>query len=305
MPTVRVNGIDMWYERSGGAGPLLVLTHGFAGPGWPPIIDGFRAHFDLLVYDVRAHGKTTGSDDPAAVTMPQFAADLAALLDALGIERGHIGGVSMGGMVSAQFACDYPERLRSLVLCDTLAGNAPLRPPSAPTASAVADDVERQVAEVFERLPRIVEKYGLEGLVERENRYRRDGSDPYAHLSAMTLDEQDTKNASQKVEQMTVAGYVAAARAVRERPDLTARTPKITAPTLVSCGEWDLFYPCALRDHALIPSSRLVTIRGAAHSTPDYQPQLWKRAVFDFIADVEAGRDVAGEFELTSDGAAR
>ena len=90
MPTARVNGIDIWYERSGGPGPLVVLTHGFAGPtaGWPPIIDEFRARFDLLLYDVRAHGRTTVPDDPSTVTVPQFAADLAGLLDALGIERG-------------------------------------------------------------------------------------------------------------------------------------------------------------------------------------------------------------------------
>ena len=59
-----------------------------------------------------------------------------------------------------------------------------------------------------------------------------------------------------------------------------------------------MFHPCAVRDHALIPNSRLVTIRGAAHATPDYQPELWKQAVFDFVADVEAGRDVRGEFTL-------
>jgi 3-oxoadipate enol-lactonase len=293
---VRVHGIDMWYERSGGDGPLLALTHGFAGPsraGWPPVIDEFRAHFDLLLYDVRAHGDTTVPDDPATVTMPQFAADLAGLLDALDIERAHVGGVSMGGMVSAQFACDYPERLRSLLLCDTLAGNITQRPGCVAGASAAADDVERQVVSVFERLAHIVEKYGLVELAERENRYRHD------LLSAMTLEEQDAKNQRQKVEHMTVAGFLAAARAVRERPDLSSRTPHITVPTLVSCGEWDLFYPCARRDHALIKNSRFVTIRGAAHSTPDYRPQLWKRAVFDFIADVEAGRDVRGEFELS------
>jgi pimeloyl-ACP methyl ester carboxylesterase len=96
---------------------------------------------------------------------------------------------------------------------------------------------------------------------------------------------------------MTDDGYVAAAIALRDRPDLTTRTPLITAPTLVSCGEWDDFYPCAVRDHRLILNSRLATIRRAAHSTPDYRPQLWKQAVFDFIDDVEAGRDVRGERE--------
>jgi pimeloyl-ACP methyl ester carboxylesterase len=292
MPTVRVNGIEIWYERSGGPGPLVVLTHGFAGPtaGWPPIIDAFRNRFDLLLYDVRAHGKTTVPDDPTTVTMPQFAADLAGLMDALGIEAAHVGGVSMGGMISAQFACDYPGKLRSLMLCDTTAGNR-----QGPSAEATSAEVFLMSA--FEHMAHVTKKYGLEGLVERENAYRRDG-DTYAHLQWFTLEEQDARNTRSKVEDMTAAGYLAAANAIRERPDLTSRTPGITSPALVSCGEWDLFYPCAKRDHELMLNSRLVTIRGAAHSTPDYQPELWKQALFDFIDDVEGGRDVRGERTL-------
>ncbi|MBI5288806.1 MAG: alpha/beta hydrolase [Chloroflexi bacterium] len=292
MPTVHINGIDVWHERSGGGGPTLVLTHGFAGPssyGWPLIIEEFKRRFDLVLYDARAHGKTT-VPDPATVTVPQFAADLAALLDVLGIDRAHIGGVSMGGMISAQFACDYPERLRSLLLCDTIAGNAQGH-------DEAANAVERLVLEAFERIGELVERYGTEELVRRENRYRRE-KDPYAHLSSLSLDEQDEKNRRQKVECMTKEGFLAAARAVRERPDLTSRTPGIKAPTLVSCGEWDLFYPGALRDHRLIANSRLVTIQGAAHSTPDYTPELWLRACTDFIDDVEAGIDIRGEFIL-------
>ena len=58
-----------------------------------------------------------------------------------------------------------------------------------------------------------------------------------------------------------------------------------------------MFYPCAQRDHRLIPNSRFATVRGAAHDTTNYTPRLWKRAVLDFIADVEAGRDVRSEVE--------
>ena len=292
MPTARVNGIDIWYERSGSPGPLLVLTHGFAGPtaGWPPIIEQFKRRFDLVLYDVRAHGLTTVPDDSGTVTMPQFAADLAGLLDVLGIERAHIAGVSMGGMISAQFACDYPERVQSLLLCDTVAGN--MQGPD-----EAANEVERTVLNAFERMRDIVEKHGMAGLIERENRYRHE-SDQYAHLQTTSLDEQDEKNRCMKTEHMTAKGFLAANRAIRERSDLTSRTPKITAPTQVSCGEWDLFYPCALRDHALIPGSRLVTIRGAAHSCESFHPDRWLQACTTFIADVEAGRNVTGEFAL-------
>ena len=130
----------------------------------------------------------------------------------------------------------------------------------------------------------------------RENRWRHDG-DRYAHLSSLTLEEQDARQLRRVDELMTADGYIAAARALRDRPDLTSRTPSITVPTLVSCGEWDGFYPCALRDHGLIRNACLSTVRGAAHDTTTYRPQLWKRAVLEFLADVEAGRNVRGEVE--------
>ncbi len=228
--------------------------------------------------------------DAATVTVPRFAADIAALLDGLGIERAHIGGVSMGGMISAQFACDFPERVRSLLLCDTTAGNC--RGPD-----AEANEAEAQLVVAFERMAAIVERHGLAELVRRENSYRRE-RDPYARLAAFSLDEQDERNRRNKVEQMTAAGYLAANRALRERPDLTSRTPLLTMPALVSCGEWDMFYPCARRDARLIPNARFVTIRGAAHATPDYQPELWYQAVRDFIRAVERGEDVRGDIEL-------
>jgi pimeloyl-ACP methyl ester carboxylesterase len=293
MPKARVGDIDTWYGRSGGDGPVLILTHGFAGPtiGWEPIINEFKSHFDLVLYDVRAHGNTGMPRDPSTVTLPQFAADIAGLMDALAIPRAHIAGVSMGGMISAQFACDFPDRAISVALCDTTAGNRS-------GSDAAATGGEQFLVDALGQMLRVVEKYGLRGLVERENRYRREG-DTYAHLQALSLEQQDAKNARQKIDAMTPEGYIASARAMIERPDLTSRTPKLTMPVQVSCGEWDAFYRCALRDHALIPNSRLVTVRGAAHATPDYKPQLWKRAIFDFIADVEAGRNVAGEFELS------
>src|SRR5438552_11923096 len=102
MPFARLGEIDTWYDVSEPMqqdAPLLVLTHGFAGPHWPPIVDAFRARLRVLDYHVRGHGRTAGADDPSEQSVPQFAADLAGLLDELGIEQAHTGGGSMGGMI--------------------------------------------------------------------------------------------------------------------------------------------------------------------------------------------------------------
>jgi pimeloyl-ACP methyl ester carboxylesterase len=306
MPTAHINGIDTWYERSGtgnGSRPVVMLTHGFAGPasaGWPPIVDDFKRRYDVITYDVRAHGRTTTPADESTVTMPQFAADLDALMDHLGIEQAHIAGISMGGMISAQFACDFPHRLRSLSLIDTIAGNAAAIPGDEPSANPSADDpltVERLVANAFARIAHIAEKYGVEEVVARENKHRHE-VDQYAQYAVKSLEEADEENYDHKVRHMTPRGFIASAHALRNRPDLTSRTPQVTAPTLVSCGEWDLFYPAAVRDAALIPNRRFVTIRRAAHDTLFFQPHLWYQAMTTFLDDVEAGRDIKSDVVL-------
>ena len=293
MAIVRINGIDLWYDDDFRVPPgwqVMAYTHGFAGPtGEPPavfprLIDELAAmKIAFLQYDVRGHGNTSV---PAAETfsVPQYAADLRALLDHLGVAQAYIMGVSMGGMVSAQFACDYPEYVKALLLVDTTAGNM---------GDPATADVERTVVDAFERMEAIVRKHGVRGLVERENRYRHE-TDPHAAESLQSLEDQDAKN-WRKVVEMTDEGYLAAAAALRTRPDLTTRTPSIAAPALVSCGEWDLFYPLAQRDARLLPNRRFATVRGAAHDSVNYQPERFLASVLDFVRDVEGGRDIRGD----------
>jgi pimeloyl-ACP methyl ester carboxylesterase len=245
-------------------------------------MEELRRRLDVIIFDARAHGRTSLPADLSTVTMSQFAADEAGLMDALGIERAHIAGVSMGGMVSAQFACDFPERVLSLWLCDTTAGNRQ-------GLDEAANEAERTAFEGMSRIKHIAEKYGMEELVRRENRYRRE-QDPHAHESAQSLEQQDKENYRNKIECMTRDAYVASAGAMLAREDLTSRTPLISAPTLVSCGEWDLFYPCAVRDGGLIPGATFVTIRGAGHDTVNYTPDAWLRTGMEFYTRVGAAR---------------
>jgi pimeloyl-ACP methyl ester carboxylesterase len=92
-------------------------------------------------------------------------------------------------------------------------------------------------------------------------------------------------------------GYIGAARAIVERPDLTERVRGITAPILLMSGELDGFHPCALRDHTLIPDSRLVIRKGCAHGYK-WRPESWLAEAEAFLSDVEAGRQVAGRCEV-------
>lgn len=282
MPYADVNNIQIWYEILGAdrPGTPLVMTHGFAGPyrQWMAEIEPFAEKRPVLLYDVRGHDRSSVPADAESYSMPLFASDLAGLMRAAGIERAHVGGVSMGGMVTAQFAVDFPEMCESVILCDTTCGNC--------ESDGPAGDWERQLAKGIATLQHMVRKSGLHDTLLREWEWKREND---AHLaeSPYTLAKDE-----ERIKLMTVDGYLGAAHAIETRPDLTGRIRSITAPTLVMCGEWDDFLPCAERDHRLIEGSRFVVRERCGHGS------LWRAETFvseieAFVADVEAGKAVA------------
>ena len=120
MPKGRVNGINISYKVEG-AGEPLVLIMGFTGTrrGWIFQRPSFRKHFQLVTFDNRGVG---GSDKPSGpYTMRAMADDTIGLMDHLGVDKAHILGVSMGGMIAQEVAINHPERVRKLVLGCTFA----------------------------------------------------------------------------------------------------------------------------------------------------------------------------------------
>lgn len=283
MPHASANGIDIYYEVIGEGlpGTPLVMTHGFAGPfrQWRPEIESLGNARPLILYDVRGHDRTTVPPSAEDYSMPVFAADLAGLLRAMGVERAHVGGVSMGGMVTAQFAVDYPEMCESVLVCDSTCGNQ--------VSDGPAGGWERALHSGIGALAHMTKKYGLEATVLREEEWKK-LNDKHRDVNPYSLDDD-----LRRIKLMTVEGYVGAAHAIATRPDLTARVSSITAPTLVMIGEWDDFLPCAERDHSLIPGSRLVVRERCGHGSR-WRADTFISEVEAFLADVEAGRDVAG-----------
>jgi pimeloyl-ACP methyl ester carboxylesterase len=119
MPKVKVNDIHMYYETKGEGYPL-VMIYGFGGnmDAWDPrLVEGLSKHFKLILFDHRGAGRTDESDREYTIRL--FADDTVGLMDALGISKAHIFGVSMGGMIAQELAINYPERVSRLVLCST------------------------------------------------------------------------------------------------------------------------------------------------------------------------------------------
>lgn len=138
MPRTNANGIELYYEVHGSGAPLVLISGlGYPSWEWHKMLPYLEMRFKVITFDNRGVGQ---SEKPAGpYTASLLAADVAGLLDSLGIEQAIIMGHSMGGFVAQAFALEYPERLIKLVLCSTNFGGPQHVPISAAAMSVLSD----------------------------------------------------------------------------------------------------------------------------------------------------------------------
>ena len=124
MPTVTLpTGIDMYYETHGSGEPLVLIpSTAFGCNVWYPQVSELSKRLQLIVMDPRGIGRTTHAG--GFYTVEQFAYDIVALLDALGVESAHVLGHSMGGRIALALTLDFPGRVRSLIMAASGSGPA-------------------------------------------------------------------------------------------------------------------------------------------------------------------------------------
>ena len=112
---IEVNGVKLWHRITGEGDPVAQIHGaGFGHFNFDPATPELSKRFRIVDFDMRGYGQ---SDRPVQhYDMEVWADDLAGLLDALGIDRAHVHGTSMGGMIAIVFAGKYPERTRSVVI---------------------------------------------------------------------------------------------------------------------------------------------------------------------------------------------
>jgi pimeloyl-ACP methyl ester carboxylesterase len=112
-------GWALYYEVAGAGDEIVVLTHGLASSTatWAAQVAALAPSYRVVVWDLRAHGRSGSPDEPC--TIPALAADLAAVVGAVGGGPVHALGHSAGGVITMRFGIDYPELARSLVLVGT------------------------------------------------------------------------------------------------------------------------------------------------------------------------------------------
>ena len=141
----RVPGEVALHLEVEGAGPLVVLAHGFGGSArnWRAQLRALRDRVRVAAFDVRGHARSEAPDDPGAYAAERFAADFGRVLDHLGERSAVVGGLSMGAGIALRFALAEPERVRGLVLAAFPPGATGADGRQRGWAHAFADAIER------------------------------------------------------------------------------------------------------------------------------------------------------------------
>lgn len=254
------NGIVTQYVIEGPPGaPVVTLSHSLAASleMWEPQIAALTARYRVLRYDTRGHG---GSEvTPGPYTLDMLADDVAGLLAALGIERTHFIGLSMGGMIGQALALQRPDMLASLVLADT---SCRMPPESAPLWDARIATAEREGMVAL-----------ADGTIERWfTRPYIDGAPDVVERVRML------------VRTTAPQGFAGCSHAIRAL-DYADRLHEVRVPTLIIVGAEDQGTPVSASElmHEKIAGSTLVVLPSAAHLSNIEQAERFNHAVLDFL----------------------
>ncbi len=251
-----INGFDLWYEDSGGAGDVILFHHGYTGShdSWPPIIEQLRGEFRCVMMDGRGAGDSSHPDD--GYTIEQYAADVIALVDALGIERFTYVGHSMGGGIGMWLGLEHADRLDRLVLVTPVGSGGVAVPAGMREAAAQlwhdrnADELVRQRIAGAAR-PELVDEVQIKERVDRG-------------LS------------------VSVGHYEGSWTSMVEF-DVTDRLGELTTPTLMVVGAADGLARANLEDYLRLPNATLHVFSRVGHFVPSDVPDELADVLRDFM----------------------
>lgn len=262
------NGARLFFEDLGpreGTPVILIHGHPFNRTIWAPQTAALTtAGYRVITPDLRGYGRSPVIE--GKTPLADFADDLAALLDGLGIEQAVVGGVSMGGQIAMEMRLRHPGLVRALVLSDTSA------PPETEEGKTFRRELaERLLAEGMkpytdEVIDKMLAPYNVTGMPEAA-----------ARVTAMMY-ATDPR------------GAAAALRGRAERPDYRPVLAGLPAdvPCLIVVGRDDVYTPVAEAEslHALAAHSVLAVVERAGHLPGVEQPEAFNRALLEFLAGI-------------------
>lgn len=260
MPSLTLPGVHLWYHDTGGTGIPVVFLHAASGTSesWEYQVPVFTAAgYRCITYDRRGSGRS--QPDPAGPQPGNVSDDLYGLSAHLGITRAHLVATAAGGIGGLDYAVEYPERVRSLVVASSIGGvqdpeylelQRRIRPPE------------------IQALPVALRELGAS--------YR--GAHPEGARRWMEIAQASHLGGSERTAQPP------------RSPMTYARLATLRVPVLVLVGEADLLSPPVLMRllASHIPQCQVATVPEAGHAAFWEQPDIWNRLVLDFLAQHEA-----------------
>jgi pimeloyl-ACP methyl ester carboxylesterase len=303
MPQARANGITIEHESFGRDGdPLILMINGMAAQliFWPEsLCQGLAAKgFRIVTFDNRDIGKSThlaslGAPDAAKVlrdmasgrqpdvpyTLSDMADDAVGLMDALGVERAHIAGTSMGGMIAQLVAINHPDRTKSLISMNSTTGRRDLPPGNAEAIAVLTSPPKSSSREDLIEMSILVQRtllgpgFRASEADLRANAERRTDRAPYDAAG--------------------IARQWAAAVAAPPR-NLLLKT--VHCPALVIHGDADPLFPVAAAEDTAqsTPGAELVIVPGLGHSYPESAVPVYLKHIGDFVSKAEGRAATAG-----------
>ena len=248
MAFIERDGVRVYFEDHG-TGPGVLLSHGFSASStmWRDQVAALREQYRVMTWDMRGHGQSDYPDDPAAYSEAESVADMAAILDACGLQEAVIGGLSLGGCASLAFHLRHPERTAALMLFDTGPGFKKDAAREAWNGTAFAQ----------------AGRFEAEGLA--------------ALSGSKAVDKAGHRDAT---------GLAHAARGMLAQFDdgLIQSLPDIAVPTLVLVGSEDVkFHPATDYMAGKIPGAQKVVSDAAGHAANIDQPAAFNAAMTGFL----------------------
>lgn len=269
------DGVRLYYEETG-AGQTVIFVHEFAGDmrSWEPQLRHFGRTYRCIAYNARGYPPSDVPEQPASYSQARAADDIKAVLDAAGVDKAHIVGLSMGGFATLHFGFRHAAHARSLCVGGCGYGAEP-------------EQRQRFQAEA-NTIANFITSNGMDKFAETyaygPTRVQFENKDPrgFAEFKRMLAEHSAAGSAN------TQLGVQ------RERPslyELIDDMKKLAVPTLIITGDED--WPCLLPGVLMkqnIASSALAVMPNAGHTINIEDPDEYNRIVGNFLAHVESGR---------------
>ena len=262
---VFANGIEIGYQDRGQGEPLvLVMGLGASSLKWEPHILCYEQHFRVLAIDNRGAGQSS-RPECAAYSIADMAADVIGLLDALGVDRAHVNGISMGGAVAQYLAIHYPERVKSVILTNTF-------PRCDVSFRRAIEFLRNAIGQLDGRtFGRILQWIIFSSTFQNSNE---------AYLLDAEANDADAANP------MPAYAFRAQCNAILGF-DESANLGRIQAPVLVVGGDHDLLatVPLVMEMVNAIPNCRLHMVKNGGHVQHWEDLEGYNRVTLDFLLE--------------------